>query len=1263
MTDGDGYRDDTTEPVGVSPGDAASTRLRSLAVGDLIDRRFRVIQEAGRGAFGTVYRAIDTTIARDVALKVLHRENIDYGRFEREAEVLATVNHHHVVSYVAHGLTEDGRPYLAMEWLEGVDLARRIADKPLSIRDALVVAARAAQGLAAAHALGIVHRDIKPSNIYLVGRNPNDVRVIDFGIARISATHAKLTATGAVVGTPAYMAPEQARGTADPSPRIDVFALGCVLFECLSGSRPFVEPNDRALFARLLSGTMPRLSDRRSDAPPVLDVLLARMLAHDPADRFADASGVALAIAGLLSDATRLPTTLAGGPILTDRATVAYSSLLARTERDRELVAGAEDAVVSASGSVRHRDARTLVASFAAARPEDAALRAIRCAIALRERDSTLRIAVTTARQDTIVASGSGVLEGARAGDVVLDTATAAHVGREYELEPRGSASLLGRRRPSAGPALDGSSTPDLVGRARELAILDGVWAEVVAERCARVALLLGEGGIGKSRLLHEMLRRVPSAVRARGDRPTSTSPFAIIAQFVRAWTPGDLRAARAGLEADGLPPVERDFLCELAGLRPDDADAPHLQAARRDPMLMADAFHNAWLALVDAKLAAGPVFVAIDDLHEADPASVRLLDAALEAFAGRSLLVLATARVDEATESFAAFASRDAERVVLKPLRANVAIEMLRSIVPDATSAELERIVAEVGGNPMRLLELARLGVNETSPGSVRAAVEARLLRLDPFGRRVLRAGSVFGARFAFDGLLPLLGGESRRDDIEASLLRAEREQFVTREVGPYGELWAFRHGLLQECAYATLDRDERRAAHGAVGRWLAELPGADPSLVAWHFQQADERDHAFGWYEAASRAALQGRDLEGALRHCDAAMSCQPRGEDRARVALLHAEASFYRGDATDGKRAATQAMDAARPGSATWTTAAGVLVTSAGQRGDNVDVSRLAAIVRAQHAESDAVGQRVACLCRAATQLLSIGEHTTTRALLDEVESVEVTDPIARAWVFRVRSGLQVLDHDYEAAIATLAEAVRCHTAAGDGRGGCLARILLASVGVFAADFERANAELDVADQIARRTGADYLVRWAAYARGKILALVGEPSAARDHLARVRHDLAGSPRIVSGTHVYGALAALRIGDHAWAEAEARAGLGAHGAPATRAACLAAIARALVMAARPAESLEAATEASNILAALGRLEENESLVYLAAIEAARASGRDDEARDMARRARDRLVVIAAKLSTPARREAYLHGIDTHEQTLRVAFRLGVGS
>jgi eukaryotic-like serine/threonine-protein kinase len=214
--------------------------------------------------------------------------------------------------------------------------------------------------------------------------------------------------------------------------------------------------------------------------------------------------------------------------------------------------------------------------------------------------------------------------------------------------------------------------------------------------------------------------------------------------------------------------------------------------------------------------------------------------------------------------------------------------------------------------------------------------------------------------------------------------------------------------------------------------------------------------------------------------------------------------------------------------------------------------------------------------------------------------------------------------------------------------------------ASYHVFIGDFEGAESETAIATSIARRTGADYLADWASYVQGKVLALSGEPAVARDHLERVRASLAKSPRIVAGTHVYLGLAALRAGDFAWAEIEARAGLAAHSAPATRAVALAVLARALVGLSRSKEAREAAEGAMETLRTAGGIEENESVIHLALAEALHADGADAEARRVVEVACQRLSRIASHLGSAARRERFLEGIESHARTSRLAEALG---
>ncbi len=263
--------------------------------GGLFAGRFELEREAGSGGTGAVYCARDHFSGDRVALKLLHSiggSHQEAERFSREAQLLAELCHPGIVSYVAHGTTADGQCYLAMEWLEGEDLAHVLSRGPLSISDTLRVAHRVAEALSVAHRRGVVHRDLKPTNLFVVGGQIDQIKILDFGIARRALTMAAVTRSGMLVGTPAYMAPEQAHGTRQITPATDIFSLGCVLFECLSGRPPFIADHVAAVLARVLFDEPPPLASIRPDTPPALEALLLRMLNKDPVQRPADATAL-----------------------------------------------------------------------------------------------------------------------------------------------------------------------------------------------------------------------------------------------------------------------------------------------------------------------------------------------------------------------------------------------------------------------------------------------------------------------------------------------------------------------------------------------------------------------------------------------------------------------------------------------------------------------------------------------------------------------------------------------------------------------------------------------------------------------------------------------------------------------------------------------------------------------------------------------------------------------------------------------------------
>lgn len=213
--------------------------------GTLVGDRFEIERLAGAGGMGDVYRALDRRTGAAVALKFLRQVGKGYvTRFEREARALAQLTHPGIVRYVAHG--REPAFFLAMEWLEGEDLARRLARGPLSVGQTLIVARGIADALSAAHARGIVHRDIKPSNVFLCGGRLEEVKLLDFGVAQLDKSTLALTGTGQLIGTLGYMAPEQAMSGRDMTPAADVFSLGCVLFECVAGRGPFAGSSPRS---------------------------------------------------------------------------------------------------------------------------------------------------------------------------------------------------------------------------------------------------------------------------------------------------------------------------------------------------------------------------------------------------------------------------------------------------------------------------------------------------------------------------------------------------------------------------------------------------------------------------------------------------------------------------------------------------------------------------------------------------------------------------------------------------------------------------------------------------------------------------------------------------------------------------------------------------------------------------------------------------------------------------------------------------------
>jgi serine/threonine protein kinase len=256
-------------------------------LGEVIDGRFELEALVGSGGMSAVYRAHDSLLERNVAIKILHehfgRDADQVERFRREARAVAQLSHPNIVTVIDRG-ERDGRQFIVFEYVDGENLKQLVVRAgPLPVRRVLEIAGEVAQGLAFAHRQGLVHRDVKPQNVLIPPGG--QAKVTDFGIAR-SLDVDGLTQTGSVLGTSHYIAPEQARGdTVDE--RTDVYALGAVLFELLTGEVPYEGDSFVAVALRHVHDPVPSVRDRRPEVSPRLDALVRRAMAKDPSDRFA----------------------------------------------------------------------------------------------------------------------------------------------------------------------------------------------------------------------------------------------------------------------------------------------------------------------------------------------------------------------------------------------------------------------------------------------------------------------------------------------------------------------------------------------------------------------------------------------------------------------------------------------------------------------------------------------------------------------------------------------------------------------------------------------------------------------------------------------------------------------------------------------------------------------------------------------------------------------------------------------------------------
>lgn len=306
----------------------SATQDGSELVGQIVGDRYRIDAVVGAGGMATVYRAFDTTLERPVALKVMRREVTaepdQLERFRREARAAAKLSHAHIVTVIDAG-EENGRPYIVFEYIEGETLKQRIKSRGrLPVTESVAYAIEIGSALMAAHAAGLVHRDVKPQNVLL---DPHGhAKVADFGIARELEASDGLTKTGRVLGTTDYVSPEQAMGE-DVTGQSDIYSLGIVLFEMLTGEVPFKGENHVAVAMKHVKEQLPDIQQMRPEVSNALAAVIERMTAKEPVDRYLSAADAE----SDLEDVLAMESARAGGT--TGEATMVFDSLPKRSRR------------------------------------------------------------------------------------------------------------------------------------------------------------------------------------------------------------------------------------------------------------------------------------------------------------------------------------------------------------------------------------------------------------------------------------------------------------------------------------------------------------------------------------------------------------------------------------------------------------------------------------------------------------------------------------------------------------------------------------------------------------------------------------------------------------------------------------------------------------------------------------------------------------------------------------------------------------------
>ncbi|MEZ4224403.1 MAG: protein kinase [Polyangiaceae bacterium] len=1228
----------------------------------LLASRFSLTRVTYTGGMGQVFAGTDLQSGQPVAVKLALPLPGAAEALAREARALALVDHPAIVRYVAHGQTPDRQPYLVMEWIDGERLSDRLRHGRLDATDAIDVAVRALSALGHLHKRGFVHRDVTPANLLLVDGDPAQAMLVDFG----GVHGVRASGSFAFQGSVAYSAPECFRAEPSFTPSADLFSLGAVLFECLSGTRAFAGDDALAVMSKVALSE-PDFASLPTNLPSAVVSVLRRLLSKLPERRPADA---AAAIEALQRSGQGHPS-LSASRVDLSAVSMAERRLISIVASRR---VGSRQPVLLAELStnealVGHLEGEAVVIAYLG---RDSASAQVRQALQrARELSAAGPVAIVSGWAEGVEEAVPSEwidrcvqLLGSIAGEVRLDELTAGLAPAEADVTAQGESFRL-RGASSARPPRRVS----LVGRRRELRTLRAAVEDAFQTPRAVILAVTGAPGIGKSKLVEESIREVvreggPRVLRLTADALRARSPLALAAQLAAEAL--GLQGAKApqgeallgAVVALGCPEPQQmaGFLGALVGTREHSAVVPEVLAAREDPVLMREQLRLAMTQLVHALARSQPLLIAIEDLQWADAATLELFDSVFDATRDLPLVVLVTARPRLFEEQPDLWHRHDLQELRVIELTRRASHELVEQLPHGELSAEdLQWVVETAAGNPLYLQELLRArrsGQGPEVPTSVVAMVKTRIESLDPEARRVLRAASVFGARFAVSGVSELVGGSDVERSVQEWLATLEEREFVDRVVGTSdeGAEFRFRHALVGEAAYAMLASDDRRAAHFSAAQWLEAMGEPDAAVLGRHYELGGAPELAAPYFHRAAALALERGDFVAARLHVARGLDSARDPDLAAALTRAAAEAERLAGDLPLAARLSAQALEQLTVGSSRWFGCVAERALVLQRLGESQPLASLAEALLAAQVDRGADEARIAAALRVALSCSRLGMLDLARECRAlAVARGELLGPVTLAWTYAVDA---IFARDRGDHAEYLEQALACqkqYDRLGDIRSALEQRINIGSTYMELGLLDDARSMLEAALEDAARLNLLHLAAGARHNLGLCLGRLGRYDEAialeREAIETFRHH---DKRLEGGARVAIGLIALWSGRLELGLEEIRLALGelASAAPPLVPVAQTVMAALALADGRIDDALAQCALADAGVAAAGAAELAEPLLTLTKARALLASGDSASALEVARGGWTQLQEQAGRLSSERLRHGVLHGL-----------------